>query len=154
MIIYLATNKVNGMKYVGKTIYALTVRRKQHLRSNTYFGNALRKYKEDFSWEVLEEVNSLDELNDREIFWINELDTLGSKGYNLNCGGSNNGGWTLSNRQKEEMSLRFKGKVLSQETKDKISRALKGRVYSDQRKLEMRWAAMEARDRKLTLAGR
>ena len=142
------------MRYVGKTIYTLAVRRKQHLRSNTYFGNALRKYEEDFSWEILEEVNSLDELNDREIFWINELDTLGSKGYNLNCGGSNNGGWVLTDEQRKKNALIRKGTVLSLETREKISKALKGKPQSDQRRLEMRWAQMDARDKKLALAGK
>lgn len=113
MLIYLATNKINGKKYVGYTTLTLEERIKNHIRKSRsqkeyfyLFKNALRKYGEDsFSWSILEYCKSVEECCEREIHYIKELNTLSPNGYNLTEGG--NGG------------------IQSQEVKDKISASLK-----------------------------
>ena len=53
--IYMYTNKINGMKYVGQTICKLSKRHNEHIkRDNSYIDMALRKYGEDtFTLEIL-----------------------------------------------------------------------------------------------------
>lgn len=112
MIVYMATNKVNGKMYIGQTIGNLGVRKKNHIndalnkRNNMYFGRAIRKYgPESFEWEVLDSARNINELNDLEIFFIKLFKTFG-EGYNLNAGGSNA---LASEETKKRMSDSKKG---------------------------------------------
>lgn len=87
--IYLITNKVNGKKYVGQSI-DIEKRWKDHIRdskkSEYTIHKAIRKYGvENFEFSVLEEC-SVDKLDEREIYWISELDTF-NNGYNMTLGG-------------------------------------------------------------------
>lgn len=91
--IYCITNKVNGKQYVGKTMDTVEQRFKEHLRNVNTERNkkrplyaAFKKYGiNSFIVSTLEECEeSL--LNEREIFWINKLDTY-RNGYNATCGG-------------------------------------------------------------------
>ena len=93
--IYVITNKTNGKQYVGKTEHGdPTQRFKEHLREsrkerneNRPLHRAIRKYGEDnFILKVLEKVPS-EISEEKEIFWIEQLETYGSKGYNATLGG-------------------------------------------------------------------
>ena len=102
MVIYLITNKLNGLGYVGQTKYDLVNRRySQHLshafaiklsrRRHTKLYEAMRKYgRDNFEVKILEEVKSEDLLNEREKYWIAKLGTLHPGGYNLTEGGDSN----------------------------------------------------------------
>lgn len=93
--IYVITNNINGQQYVGQTVEKISRRFGQHKNSALHLNNkdcnsplhlAMRKYGIDvFSVELLEECpqNKLDE---REIYWINKLDTY-YNGYNATLGG-------------------------------------------------------------------
>lgn len=88
--IYMYTNKINGMKYIGQTICKLSKRHNEHLkRDDSYIDRALRKYGENnFTLEILEDnINDTDKLNDKEIYWIDYYDSF-NNGYNLTKGGS------------------------------------------------------------------
>lgn len=66
-IVYSATNKINGKKYIGKTVMPLRDRVTKHFsnakKKNSKFQNALRKYgKDGFVWTTLFESDSNDEL--------------------------------------------------------------------------------------------
>ena len=90
MIVYLITNKVNGKQYVGQTIRSLEERWKDHcrVRDENYFHRAIRKYgPENFSLEIIDTAETDEELDEKEIFWIKELNTLFPNGYNLKEGG-------------------------------------------------------------------
>ena len=56
--IYMAVNKINGKRYIGKSVN-FQARYKKHKYAkyyNTYFHNAIRKYEfENFEWSILEE---------------------------------------------------------------------------------------------------
>lgn len=94
MIIYKATNKVNNKCYIGQTINALSYRRMHHYkdansgRYSVYFHHAIRKYgKDNFIWEVLENCNSKEELDEMEFHYIKQYNSFKPSGYNMTLGG-------------------------------------------------------------------
>lgn len=93
-IIYKVTNKINNKVYIGQTIQTLSQRRNKHYYKanneaniNTHFINALRKYpKESFSWEIIDQANSQEELDNKEKYWIQYYNSI-NDGYNTKDGG-------------------------------------------------------------------
>lgn len=93
--IYVITNQINGKQYVGlsKNCY----KRWSDHYSKSYYSTkkddqekvlykAMRKYgRENFSFQILEECSE-DKLAEREIYWINKLNTY-KNGYNETQGG-------------------------------------------------------------------
>ena len=73
MIIYKYTNKLNGKIYIGQTVRTLEERLKEHIRKNkTIIDKALNKYGVDnFEIEILHKCNDVNELNEKEIYYIN-----------------------------------------------------------------------------------
>ena len=93
--IYLITNLINSKKYVGKTTITIDERWQEHCldskkeRCNKRpLYDAFNKYGiENFKIEELEYVEDNEELKNREIYWIQELQTYGHNGYNATKGG-------------------------------------------------------------------
>ena len=92
MIIYKTTNLVTGKIYIGQDKYNSPV----YLGSGKILHLAFQKYGiENFNKETLEECESVQELNEREKYWISFYDSTDRKiGYNIALGG--NGGDTIS----------------------------------------------------------
>jgi group I intron endonuclease len=119
-IIYCAENLQNGKKYIGQTVVSLKLRKQKHL-DNAFkynlpnrFYEALRKYGEsNFKWKILESEIPAKELDDKEIFYVNQFGSFGF-GYNMTEGGSTLQGYSHSRK-----------------TKDKIGNSLKGRSNRD-----------------------
>ena len=108
--IYKITNKVNGKSYIGQTRYTIEFRWRQHLhkKDNTYFHNAIRKYGADnFIVEKLEECN-IEDLNEREIYYIAKYNTF-KDGYNLTIGGDGNRTLLLDDKYEEISALYLSG---------------------------------------------
>lgn len=88
--IYITENLINGKKYIGK--------HKHDKFDKAYKGSgrniqlALEKYGWDnFSCKILEECNSLEELNKAEMRWIKQYNAVESdKFYNISVGGDGN----------------------------------------------------------------
>ena len=88
------TNEVNGKQYVGTTKYSLSKRFKEHCSDgkrdrckNRPLYADMNKYGFDkFNIEELEECDDNDRF-DREIYWIEKLDTH-NNGYNFTYGGA------------------------------------------------------------------
>lgn len=148
MIIYKVTNKIDGKKYVGQTIFSLEKRRRRHIndalsrKGNMYFHNALRKYGPDnFEWIIIHECDIIEELNRLEVYYIGLYDTF-KTGYNMTRGG-NNSGFKHSSESKRKMSEAQKrsknhnyGKTFSEEHRRKMSKWQKGeKAYMYGRKL-------------------
>lgn len=86
MYIYKIINKINGRWYIGKTIG----NNPNYMGSGKLLKQAYKKYGLDsFEKIILEECDSVEELNDREIFWINSTNaTSNPMSYNLVEGGT------------------------------------------------------------------
>lgn len=91
MFIYKITNLINGKIYVGQTKLDINLRFRQHFKPSsgcTILVSAIKKYgKENFSVELLEEIEKVD-LNSKEKYWINKLNSLTPNGYNIVEGGN------------------------------------------------------------------
>ena len=138
MIIYKVTNQINGKIYIGQTTKTAEQRLKKHWseancaeRPENYFHNALLKYGiENFTIEVIDEANNLEELNEKEIYWIAYYNTYKGFGYNCNAGGGNsrgenNGRTNLTNEDvayiRECYDLHLRRRDVYEQFKDKIT---------------------------------
>ena len=115
MIIYKIQNKINGKIYIGQTVGTLEHRMSQHKANGkkiSVIGNAIHKYGWDnFDVEVIDEAETIEELNRKEIYWIGYYKSLSPNGYNLELGGRN--------------------ALPEEETRKKISEANKGRHLAE-----------------------
>ena len=93
MIIYKIINLVNNKIYIGQTTRSFNLRIKDHkrMRYDRPLYKAFQKYGFDnFKFEIIDTVSNLDELNKKEIYYINEYKSNNKKyGYNLESGGKN-----------------------------------------------------------------
>lgn len=111
--VYVLTNVVNGMSYVGLTRRRLSDRinahRSESVRNNTYpLYRAIRKYGFDrFDVEVLYKSEELEVLSKMERHYIASFDTV-ENGYNIQSGGYSRYSFPESSRK--AMSEKRKGK--------------------------------------------
>lgn len=156
MVIYLATNKINGKFYVGQTINRITDRISDHKRkalkygSKSHFHCAIKKYGiSGFLWEIIDTAKTRDELNEKEKYWVDFYGSINrSLGYNLKEGGGQciftdevkkkigKAGIGRKPSKKQLQAARermlgdgnhFYGKKHSEETKKRISESRKGK---------------------------
>lgn len=124
--IYTITNKINNKKYVGQTIDT-EKRWKEHqynaknnLYPTIYLYNAMKKYGlENFTFEVIESDIPLEEINAREEYWIEKLNTLRPNGYNLTLGGEGTKGYKMLKKTKELISTKAKERFNSMTEEEK-----------------------------------
>ena len=88
--VYLITNTINGMKYVGQTTRPVEERFKGHRSGNLFVDKEMQRLGvENFTVEVLEECETVQQLREQEIFWMVEVNSIYPNGYNLNDGMDN-----------------------------------------------------------------
>ena len=89
MIIYKIVNKINGKAYIGQTRQALQKRIAYHMWHNeTPVQKALNKYGiNNFIVTIIDDAESREVLNEKEQYWIRELNCMAPNGYNLTAGG-------------------------------------------------------------------
>lgn len=88
MIIYKIENKINGKAYVGQTKYTLNQRFTAHSKSKYHIGHALRKYGiKSFAISIICLAASKVLANEKERYWIKELNCKTPDGYNHTSGG-------------------------------------------------------------------
>ena len=92
--IYIIRNTINSKVYIGQTKVSLKLRFQNHLSAarngkDYVIGKAIRKYgEENFYIELLEEC-TIEELNEREKYWISYFNSTNNKfGYNISIGGN------------------------------------------------------------------
>lgn len=144
--IYKITNLINNKIYIGQTIYSIEERWKAHCTCVKYnnhhslFHNAIRKYgEENFKIELIDTADTFEELNEKEIKYIKEYNSLTPNGYNMTEGGQgvkgldpgyHDGmkGKTQSDHQKDTARNYMKNRIISEETRIKMSESAKKRT--------------------------
>lgn len=127
-IVYMASNTVNGKRYIGATSRGLAVRRSKHLSDAKaarpgcrVFNAAIRKYGADaFTWSILATISSHDDMMIEEVRLIREI----APEYNITRGGNG-----------------VIGVPRTPEWTEKIARALRGRKMSPERIAAMKASA-------------
>mgnify|MGYP002413736105 CR=1 FL=1 len=129
--IYVIINLLNDKKYIGKA-KCLYRRIKDHItrlntkdeNENCHLINSWHKYgKNNFKYEVLEYCD-LEVISEKELFWIETLDTLNrEKGYNLRLDSST--GMIASEETKKKYSMAQKKRYSNPEEREKVSQQFK-----------------------------
>lgn len=137
--IYAILNIVNDKCYIGSAIdfadrwrlHLLELNRNKH--HNRHLQASWNTYgKENFIFVVLEYTLDLD---NREQFWINELNAIDRDfGYNICMFLRNRTGVKVSEETRKKLSESHKGKKFSEETKRKMSEQRKGNKFNLGRK--------------------
>jgi len=103
--VYLWTNLINGNQYVGRTV-DLMKREKEHINgkgNKSLLYKAICKYgEENFKREILDVAYSNDELNEKEIYYIDKLGTY-KNGYNQTIGGATSTGYKHTEETRKKM---------------------------------------------------
>ena len=151
MIIYKIINRTNGKIYIGKTTFKLEKRWKEHCKNKSQvISRAIKKYgKENFTIEVIDSANSVEELNQKEQLHIESFGSF-VDGYNCTAGGD--GGTAAKRSEETKQKLRnsrkeflkknsdysqkgnsnfFYGCTHSDNTKRKMSEKKKGKRLSE-----------------------
>lgn len=161
MLVYKATNKKNGKMYIGKTIREMSHAKARHhdrskLGFDTYFYNSIRKNGIDaFTWEVIYNGTSDEDICEKEIFYIKQLNTRDkSVGYNMTDGGDGSAGIIIKGSTRELLSQCNSGEnnncyglygenhpafgnKHTDETKERISKAHRGKPKSSSAKQKL-----------------
>jgi group I intron endonuclease len=138
--IYKTTNIINNKIYIGQ--HVATEFDKYYKGSGTILAHAFKKYgKENFNCVLLEAAETKDELDAKEIYWIDKLDSRNkSIGYNITAGGEGTVGYQHTEEAKKKMSIAKKGKQLTDTHKKAIGLRLKGHTLSEESKAKLREA--------------
>jgi group I intron endonuclease len=141
MIIYLITNKVNGKKYVGLDNSKYGYRWRDHTRHSKtdnpimLIDRKLKQYGiENFAYEVLYECVNIEELKEKEVYFIKHFNTFcgNGLGYNQTLGGDGCLGFKMpEDRIKRGESHYMFGRKHSEETNRKRSMTMKGKFAGD-----------------------
>lgn len=138
----------SDIRYIGQTKCTLEARFRGHLSEFKKYKKLNKKLNYKNTWIaknlgnieiVLIEECQLEELDDREIFWISYYS--GPLLTNAELGGKkaspSNKGQKHTEEAKKKISEAGKGRVVSQETRNKVSRGNKGKKMSNEAKRRM-----------------
>lgn len=134
-IIYLIENKINGKKYIGQTTRSLEQRFADHCteKRNRHISNAIIRYgKDNFSIKEICTCSSQEDLNEKEIYFVETFNTMYPIGYNHRAGGNQNGKCSdllrekISKAKTGKPNLKRRGEIRSEEQRMKISKGLGG----------------------------
>lgn len=143
--VYLITNTVNGKCYIGSTSIGFNIRwgihRRELLRQshgNIILQRAWNKYGEySFEFSILEIVDSKENLQEREQYWIDLFKNNGVELYNILPMAYTPVGVKRNAKTRKNMSVAQSGRSLSEETKRKISQSKLGKRHSEATKKKM-----------------
>jgi group I intron endonuclease len=136
--IYLIKCTGNGKVYVGQSIeiekrkYAHFNKLRLGRHRNPHLQNAFNTYGEEAFEHTTLELTPIENLNERELYWINRLNSqTPACGFNLKGGGDSIHTCSCATRAKmSEIRLGRPGKQMSAETRAKISKARQGQKAS------------------------
>ena len=135
--IYLTIDLKNGKGYIGQhKIYNQKTLDQDYIGSGVIISNIKKKYGlKRFNRQILCFCESLEELNEKEIYYINYFNAIESENfYNIASGGHNGNafaGKTLEEMREisEKISKKFKGIILNKESRKKICVSEGRKVY-------------------------
>lgn len=105
--IYKTTNLINGKIYVG--LHTTDNLDDGYLGSGVIMLKAIKKHgEENFKREIIEFCITKEKLENREIFWIKDLNAI-NEGYNIVRGGNTTIGYKHTEKYKKERSLLMLG---------------------------------------------
>ena len=120
--IYMSENMINGMRYIGK--HKSNKFDKDYKGSGNLISEAIKIYgKDNFKVKILEECDCIDDLNDRETYFIELFNAVKSDRFYNRSYGKESEGWEGVNRMYSE------NPDLSKIDKYKWSHHAKGRVW-------------------------
>ena len=154
--IYETTNLINGKKYIGQKKSNIFLAEK-YLGSGKILKQAINKYgKENFKVKLIEECKTEEELNEREIYWIDNLFKTYSKELIYNIGKGGEGGFTLAYLSEEERKIFNKkrtskniGKKRTDEQKKHISESLSNSKKVKESQSKLIWVTNGIKDTKI-----
>ena len=139
MIIYKVHNKLNGKIYIGQTKTNINQRVYEHLKigGSPLFHKALKKYGvKSFELSIIDISDSIQELKEKEKYWIKFYNCKAPNGYNLTDGGDGIVGYIYSKEVLKKMSESHIGKMIGDnnparrpEERDRRRRIRKGKTF-------------------------
>lgn len=147
-VIYVITNILTGKSYVGqkKTLNDKTpAKLHRYYGSGTYIKNAIKKHGiENFEKHYICFAESAEELDEKEKFWINELDTK-NNGYNQTDGGDHFKG-TVKHKEgyREKMRQWALNAWKDPEYREKAMKPRYGLKHTEETKERMRESALKS----------
>lgn len=129
--IYRITNTINGKCYIGQSIdihkrFIHHTSESRHQRQHMAISKAIQKYwKDAFCFEILVKC-TIDELNDKERYFVEKYNSVAPNGYNMRSGGDIRGCY-VSEEAKRNMSKARTGMKLSPSAVENIRKASIGR---------------------------
>lgn len=129
--IYKITNLLNSKCYVGKHKYDKLELDESYITSGILINQSIQKNGLDnFNREIIDFADSLEELNKKEIYWIDKLNTKTPNGYNLTAGGDGRVGLDAWNKG---LTQETDTRVYNNTTKSKATKYSKyGNYYGKQ----------------------
>jgi len=133
-IIYKITNLITNKSYIGKHITKNI--NDNYMGSGQVLKQSFKKHGiNNFVKEIIDECENEEIMNQREIFWISELNTYSPNGYNINTGGKGGDNFTY-NPNKEVIRLKMiehrrnNPIIFTDETRKKMSETRQGKSIS------------------------
>ena len=110
--IYMIVNKTNGKKYIGQHKSMKFCHQDKYMGSGKKLASAKKHYGiENFEKLLVQYVETQEEANEQEIFWIAHYDTTNpEKGYNILVGGSQRKDYKPTEETKRKISETMKGR--------------------------------------------
>lgn len=135
--IYTISNTSNKVVYIGWTSKKPEDRWKQHKNSktNTAISRAIRKYKNDLSFNVIYQSKDIEHSKKMEIFFINFYDTF-KNGYNLTYGGDGTIGYKHKDSTRELISRIVKSKGIKRNWTDLQKKELSNKLKGHRKTIE------------------
>lgn len=141
MLIYKATSP-SGKVYIGMTTASLEKRKKEHIRFatryETPFSKAILKYGiENISWEIIDTAETLDQLKEKEKFYIQKFDSF-NNGYNCTLGGEGVFGLKMSKKTRNVIAKKSKAQWEKMTNEQKANRVKNNLNYAGKNKIQIK----------------
>ena len=144
-IIYCYHNIITGKKYIGQTTIKWEQYRKSYhktiinrkLKHRSKFANAVIKYGWDtFIYGIIESTE-LDNLDQRECYWIEQHDCV-NNGYNILEGGNAPRGYKMPEHTRQAIIKANTGRPMNERTRQAIINANTGRRITEETRQKLR----------------